>query len=33
MSRGAWWATVYRVAKCQKGLKQPSVHASTMHKH
>ena len=27
MNRGAWWATVCRVAKSQTQLKQPSAHA------
>ena len=27
MDRGTWWATVYRVAKSQTGLKRLSTHA------
>ena len=26
MARGAWWATVHRVAKSQTQLKRPSMH-------
>ena len=28
MHRGAWWATVHRVAKSQTSLKRPSTHTS-----
>ena len=30
MDRGAWWATVHRVAKSQTRLKQLSTHARTL---
>ena len=32
MDRGAWWATVHRVTKSQRLLKQLSMHACTYHK-
>ena len=32
MDRGAWWATLYRVAKSQTHLKQLTVHAPTSNK-
>ena len=33
MDRGAWWATVHRVAKSQKRLKQLSAHACKVTSH
>ena len=30
MDRGAWWATVHRVAKSRKPLKQLSMHTTGM---
>ena len=30
MDRGAWWATVHRVAKSQTPLKQPSIQVCTV---